>query len=313
MLVTSVVAGALLSAGCASQAGSAAPAGLEKPDITVAAVPALDSAGLYIAQQRGLFAAVGLHVKIVPAISSATVIASQLAGKYDVTAGAYPSYILANALHHANLRILAAASTMAPLTQEIVVPAGSPIENVADLKGKRIGVNVLDNVGTMLISSVLTDNAVNPASVHFVAIPFPLMAAAITAHKVDAAWLPEPFISGAEESIGAQPIADADQGAAQSLPVAGYIVTQTWLRKYPRTAAAFRSAIEKAQAIASTNLSAVQKGMVAFADVPRTTAAILAPAGFPTTTTAGPIQRVADLMQEFGMIELRYPVSEMIR
>src|ERR1039458_8026394 len=80
-----IAVAALLAPACSSGGGTAAPAGLEKTNLTVAAVPALDSAGLYIAQQRGLFAAEGLHVTIVPAISSATVIAAQLAGKYDVT------------------------------------------------------------------------------------------------------------------------------------------------------------------------------------------------------------------------------------
>ena len=42
--------------------GSTAPPGVEKPDLTVATVPTLDNAGLYVAQQRGLFAAEGLHV-----------------------------------------------------------------------------------------------------------------------------------------------------------------------------------------------------------------------------------------------------------
>ena len=39
---------------------------LEKTDIVVNAFPAIDSAGLYIAQDQGLFAAQGLHVTIVP-------------------------------------------------------------------------------------------------------------------------------------------------------------------------------------------------------------------------------------------------------
>ncbi len=63
----------------------------------MAAVPAVNSAGLYIAQQRGLFAAEGLHVSILPATSGKTTINSQLAGQFDVTSGNYVSYILANA------------------------------------------------------------------------------------------------------------------------------------------------------------------------------------------------------------------------
>src|ERR1017187_6954469 len=96
-----IAVAALLAAACSSGGGAAAPAGLGKTNLTGAAGPALGSGRLHIAQQRGLCAAEGLHVTIVPAISSATVIAAQLAGKYDVTAGAYVAYMIADAVQHA--------------------------------------------------------------------------------------------------------------------------------------------------------------------------------------------------------------------
>ena len=50
------------------------------------------------------------------------------------------------------------------------------------------------------------------------------------------------------------------------------MVTASWLKKYPNTAAAFRRALLKAQAIAATDPAAVQQGMEAFAGVPAETA-----------------------------------------
>jgi ABC-type nitrate/sulfonate/bicarbonate transport system substrate-binding protein len=50
--------------------GSATATGVEKPDLTVATVPTLDNAGLYVAQQRGLFAAEGLHVTLASATTA---------------------------------------------------------------------------------------------------------------------------------------------------------------------------------------------------------------------------------------------------
>jgi NitT/TauT family transport system substrate-binding protein len=312
-LVGAVGLAAVIAAACSSGGGSTAPIGLEKTNLTVAAVPALDSAGLYIAEQRGLFAAEGLHVTIVPAISSATVIAAQLAGKYDVTSGAYVSYMIADAVQHANLRVIAAGSNMAPLTQEVMIPAGSQIQTVSGLKGKKIGVNALNNIGTLLVSALLADNGVSPSDVTFVAIPFPAMAAALKAHTVAAAWLPEPFITGAEESIGARSLADVDQGATQSLPVSGYIATQSWLDKYPNTAAAFRRAMLKAQAIANTNLAAVQDGMVAYGGASRTTAQIAAEPTFPLTSNPRLLQRIAQLMEQFGLTQQVFNASSMLR
>ena len=67
----------------------------ELTDITVAALPAADLAGLYIAQDQGLFARQGLHVTIEPIASSQAVIADQLKGQVDVSAGSYIPYIAA--------------------------------------------------------------------------------------------------------------------------------------------------------------------------------------------------------------------------
>ena len=277
--------------------------GLEKTTLKIAAVPAMDSAGLYIAQQRGFFAQEGLHVQILAATSSADVISQQLAGKWDITAGAYPSYIAADENQHANLKVLVAGSTMAPNVQEIVVPAGSKITKMSELSGQTIALNAKNNIGELLVESMLQDNAVPERRVNFDAMPFPAMGPKLAHHQITAAWLPEPFISLYEEKYGVQPLADANQGAAENLPIEGYVATQSWMNKYPHTAEAFRIAMEKAQAIAATNLDAVQHAMTAFAGVPSLAASVLPSPGFPTTTQAGPLQRVITLMVDFSMIK----------
>lgn len=312
-VMSAALAGTLLAAGCAVGQGSTTPPRVEKPDVTVAAVPAVDSVGLYIAQQRGLFAANGLHVKIVPATSSKTVIAGQLAGRYDITDGNYVSYILAEAEQHAKLLILAEGSVMEPHNQVVLVPAGSPIKNVAELKGRSIGVNVLDNIGTLLVSSTLAVYGIAPSQVRFVAIPFPQMAAALKAHTVDAAWLPEPFITATQLQTGANILFDADQGATQNLPIAGYVVTQSWAKKYPRTAAAFRRAIVEGQAIADSNRDAVEHAMAAFTGVSYNVATLIASDSYPLRVDPVRMQRIADLMLRFGLLKHPFNVTPMMR
>ncbi len=303
---------ALLAAGCASSGAATTASGVELHDLTIAAVPAADSAGLYIAVQRGLLAAEGLHVKIVPAISSATVIGKQLAGKYDITSGNYVSYILADARQNADLRVLAAGSIMEPHVQELMIPDNSPIRTVGELRGKDIALNITGGIGQLLVSALLTANDVPTSEVHFVPIPFPKMAAALRDHRVAAAFLPEPFATNAEESVGAEPLADLDAGAVQSLPISGYVVTQSWLRKYPKTAAAFRRALVEAQRIADTDPAAVEKAMIAYSGVSATAAAVMATPDFPLDTDPALIQRVADLMVEFGLMSKPYQVKQMI-
>ena len=302
---------ALLSGGCAGQHVSAPQ--VEKHDLTVAAVPVADSAALYIAAQRGFFRAEGLNVKIVPAVSGATAIAGQLSGKYDVVLGNYVSYILADA-RGGRFRILAPGSAEGPEDSVLLVPPRSPIQSVADLKGKTIGVNALDNIGTLLITSVLAGNAMGVAGdhIHFKAVPFPGMTHALLTDQIDAAWMVEPFVTYAEMT-GAQPLADTDQGTTQNLPIAGYMVTQSWEQKYPGTAAAFRRALREGQAIAATDAPAVYRGLEAFARIPASVADVTALPSYPLTSDPRSLQRVADLMLLYNMVNHSFGVGQMLR
>src|ERR1700761_2431087 len=113
----SVVAVLLLFlAGCTGAPGEGALTAASGPvqDITVAAIPASDLAGLYVAQDQGLFARQGLHVRITKIPSSQAVIAAQLSGHVDISAGSYVPYIAAQAAG-ARVRILAEAARCSPI------------------------------------------------------------------------------------------------------------------------------------------------------------------------------------------------------
>src|SRR5215813_273552 len=79
LLLTTTALVLALAVGCGKPDGQAqAGAGLEKTDLNVAVVPALDSAGFFVALYGGLFKAHGLNVHFTPATSSETVIADQV-------------------------------------------------------------------------------------------------------------------------------------------------------------------------------------------------------------------------------------------
>jgi NitT/TauT family transport system substrate-binding protein len=312
-IATALAVIAALATACSSARGAqTSSSDVELHHLTIAAVPAADSAGLYVAEQDGLFAAQGLHVTIEPAISSETVIGQQLHGKYAITSGNYVSYMLANVKQHANFEILAAGSIMEPQDQELMIPPGSSIRSVSDLRGKTIALNAFNGIGQLLVSATLTANMISPSQVNFTTIQFPDMVKALKEHKVAAAFMPQPFATNAEDSIGAEPLADLDEGAVSELPISGYVVTKSWLQKYPKTAAAFRKALIEAQRIADTNPGAVEKAMVHYSGVSATAAAIMASPQFPLDTDPVLIQRVADLMQEFGLLRQPYDVKSMI-
>ena len=156
-LAVLMIAGtALAVAACGSTASATKSAGPEKKNLTVAAVPGEGAAGLYIAQEKGLFGKQGLHVTIQTVTSSSTVIPAMLHGSVDVASGQYTSYITAAAAGIAKMRILAAGYSLGPHVQEVIVPAHSDIRTLADLKGKTIAVNAPNSETTDLLYTALS-------------------------------------------------------------------------------------------------------------------------------------------------------------
>jgi NitT/TauT family transport system substrate-binding protein len=302
----------LLAAGCAS-GQTATDAGVEKPVLVVGAIQSTTAAGLYLAAQHGFFSAVGLDVKIVPTSGSGPAMTDLLNGTIDVSFGNYVSFIAAQAKGIAQLRILAEGNNATAHEEEIVVPKGSPITSVAGLRGKTVAVNALAGVGTLLVSSVLAENAVPVSSVRFTAIPFPEMDAALTAHRIDAAWIVEPFLTQAEISAGVVAVADTDQGATQNFPVSGYVVTQAWVQRYPRTAAAFTAALNRGQVLADTSRTAVEQALPRYIKISRQAAALVVTGTYPGgLVDKVQMQRVADVMHQFGMLKQPFDVAPMI-
>lgn len=317
----------VLAAGCSSD-GSAS--GVEQQVLNVAAVPVVDSAGFFIALREGLFRAEGLNVHYIPAVSSENTI-DQMAlsepgskTELDIVGGGYPSFVEAQhnwdlgqrpnvsspGILAANLDIFAEGALLAPGTGAIYTMPGSPIRTLADLKGKTVAINAPDNTLYLLGASVLNEHGISPSDVHFATrYNFPLMARALKAGKVDAAFLPEPFATAAEEMYGIVPIADADQGATAQFATVGYAVTKAWAVAHPKTLAAFETALEKGQEIADTNRAVLEETMedqktkpVPFG-VPKEVASVMAIPHFPIGVDVTRLQSEVDLMEQF----LRFP------
>lgn len=304
-----------------SKGGDPAGAAVEQPDLTVAVVPAADSAGFFVALYQGLFTAHGLHVTFQPAVSSATVINAQATGRgsarVDISCGNYVSYLQAqenydegkrstspsDPLVSANLDIFAEGSVMGPNAQGLYVMPGSDIRSLADLRGKVIGVNAPGNILYLLTASVLADNGMKVSAVRFAYYPLPQMAAMLKAGKMAAAVLPEPFASEAEQSMGVRLLTDLDQGATSAFPVQGCAVTRQWAARHPRTLAAFRAAFEQGQQIADNSRAAAERAMESLPaplGVSPVTAAVMALDSYPVgPVDAVRIQRVADVMRQF--------------
>jgi NitT/TauT family transport system substrate-binding protein len=292
-------------AGCSG--GSGAGGALEKRDIVVDAFPAIDSAGLFIAEQEGLFKKEGLNVTIKLAQTSQTAITGQLAGTYDVTSADYVTYVDNVLLNKAPLRIVDESSFLQPDVLTLLVKGGSTVQSVQQLRDKTVSVNAPKDIGTLLVDSLLSDNGVPLSAVKFNNdVAFPAVGDELSKGRVDAAFAPEPFVSLDGMQAGTQILADLDQGGTNDFPIQGVAVTDAWAKANPNTLAAFERAYAQGQELADTDRAAVEAALEKFLGLPALAASLVSLPGFPTGVDSVRLQRLVDAMVRFGLLSKQY-------
>jgi NitT/TauT family transport system substrate-binding protein len=284
--------------------------------ITVGALPVVDDVSAYIAADDGIFKKDGLNVTIKQVVQSTLAIPEMQKGTIDIIGGGnYVTFIKASATEPANppYRILSEAATCASGSFDVLTLPSSGIQTPADLEHKTIAVNLTNNIQTLMIDSVLKSEDVNPALVRFVVIPFPKMVAALKTHRVDAISAVEPFITTAEQEVGAQPILDQCSGPDSNLPLSGYFSTSAWAQQHPEAVHRFQQAMTQAQGIADTDRAQVEKTLLKYvAGLTPVQAATITLEQFPIALDGVQLNRVSDLMQEAGLIRSSVQASSLI-
>jgi len=100
------------------------------------------------------------------------------------------------------------ATVPRPQLEALLVPKGSPIKTVADLKGKRIGFNKGSNVQYFLVK-LLEKNGLKYSDVQPIFLPPPDARAAFEKGAIDAWVIWDPFLAAAQKTLDAQILTDA--------------------------------------------------------------------------------------------------------
>ncbi len=303
------MASLVLLTGCIGGSGGTAIGPPEQTTVTVDAFGAIDTAGLFIAQQDGLFARQGLTVKLRPQFLIQPQVDDLLQGKADIASGDYVTFIENQTGgdpdlggKKPDLRIISESSFLQPNVLELVTTPRSAITSVTALRGKAISVLGPRNVGDILVDSLLQTHGVPVTRVRFPSVPFPAIGDAFKARKMDAAFAPEPFVTLLAEGAGVQELADLDQGAAENFPIQGMVTTGAWARAHPNTVQRFLAAYNQGQAIAATDRAAVERALETFLHLDPVAASLVSLPAFPVGVNPIRLQRTVDAMLQFGML-----------
>jgi NitT/TauT family transport system substrate-binding protein len=288
---------------------------LEKPDLKFSIMTTTDLGPFWLAVQKGYFREEGFTFDPVTDVRHAESGAQSVAmledDTVDVAYATYPPFIAMQS-RGKNVKLIAAASLAGPGSCMVVAMPNSKINSVADMAGARVAITAPNTVSQLMVQSALKASGVDYQTIQWVTVPFEGMEGKLAIGEIDAAFMVEPFLSQAQNNIGAVSVFDTAVGRTSNLATAGFGANSEFVSKYPRTAAAFQRVMQRATEVANEDRANVTPALVQFAHLDTSTAKLPSLLTFQSSLNAVELQRVADLMVDFGMIGTPIDVSRMI-
>jgi NitT/TauT family transport system substrate-binding protein len=323
-------AGVLL-AGCGALGGtSTSLSGSNSSTITVAAMPGIGNAPLFIAAKDGLFSQHGLTVTIRKYTSLAQEIDDLNSGQVDIAAGDYTGFFnlfnlpgKQNQQKEQDLRVVADGYDAVPGVMEVLTRPGK-IKSPADLEGLTVATPQAQaitlpkngsptqpyNIETLATQSVLRNDGASTSSITWDPMPAGQEVSALRNGTVGAILVTEPYIFQAESQLGAVALLDSCSGVTSGIPLLGYFTTSAYAAAHPATAQAFRAALLQAQGNAAVR-GPVQSALTSTADISSSDAPLITLGTYPSFFSVGQVQRVANLMYDAGMLTTNLSVASL--
>ncbi len=195
--------GIATAAAIRSASGSAAPSGATA-QVRVGYVPVLVYSPLFIAIEKGYFAAQGINAVATPFTGGADILAQNASGNLEVGLGGLGAAALNAFGRGLDLRIVSSQHAESPpLATPLVVAKArfddGTYKSVAALKGKRVAINAKGTGTEYWLQAALAKNGLAMSDIQLSALAFDQVAPALAGGALDAAMLGEPLVTLAEQ------------------------------------------------------------------------------------------------------------------
>ncbi len=305
-----MAAAAILALSACTDSGSptAAPTDAEGAgeltNVRVAALPIAETGALWGAIDAGIFEEHGIEVEIVPAQGGAQAIPALLSGDIQFAIGQPFGPFRADGQ---DLGVVIIGNYADSLEEgkdvnAVVSLADSGITGPADLAGKRVSVNSLGAAGDVTIMKAVEDAGGDPATIEFVEVGFPDAQAQLEAGNIDAAWVPDPFMSRIVDG-GGNLVVHPYQATIPGLSLLTNITTQELIDSDPELVSDFAAAMTEALDWATANEDAVRAAISTNMEIPEEAAAGITLPTFTSEITVSDLEELAALAVEFGVLD----------
>ncbi|WP_105035061.1 ABC transporter substrate-binding protein [Cryobacterium aureum] len=311
-LIGLAAASVLALSACSAGADSTAPAGSDAlTPVTVGVIPIADTAPLYLGLDQGFFKDEGLDLTIETATGGAAIVPAVVSGDYQFGFSNLVSLMVANDKGLPLKVVNSAVASTGDVTSDfgaVIVKGDSPVETLADLDGKTVSGNSLNNIVDTVMRASIDRLGGDSSSISFVEIPFPDASAAVENGQVDAAFVVEPFVTAAIES-GQRVISYGYADFDVNLDVAAYFSSAATVEGDPELVTKFQSAMKKSLEYAEANPDAVRAIIATYTKTPPEVLAKIVLPKFPTEFNVDAVTALGEAALKYGVVETAPDVS----
>lgn len=286
----------------------------ELTTVDVGVIASTDVAPLYLGVEQGFFEEEGLELNITQAQGGAAIVPSVVSGEMEFGFSNVTSLIVARS-QGLPLQIIANANNSTGVQGEdfadVLVRQDSDIQDAADLEGRTVGVNTLNNISDTTIRAAIEAQGGNADDVDFVEVPLPDMPAALERGEVDAIGAIEPFRTIAMQD-GARSAVSNYAFPIDNLTVAVYFTTEDVMAQEPEMVESFQAAIERSLEYAQENPDEVRSILPTYTQLDEELIDQLVLPAYPTEVNRESVQELADLALEHGLIEEQPDLDQLL-
>ena len=301
----------IASAALLPLAATAQPARAQTTPLRVGVVATDTYAQANFAVQVGIFQQNGLAVDVTVLANAGTVAAAVANGALDIGCGSVGQIAAAreNGIPFYLIAPGALFNAKAP-PAELRVATSSTLQTARDLNGKNVGIDNLRGLPQISVDTWVAKNGGDAASLKYLEIPFPAMAAALQAGRVDAAVIAEPALTAARGST--RLLANTLEAIAPSFFISVWFATKPWLSQNVALAHRFAAAIGQSALWANSHHAQSAPMLVALTKVSPEVAATMNRAYFGTRLQASLLDPILTVSQRAGVTKTTVPGSSLI-
>jgi NitT/TauT family transport system substrate-binding protein len=288
----------------------------ELRQVRVAALPITETAALWGGIKAGIFSKHGLQVEVLPAQGGAQAIPALINGDINFAVGQPFGPFRADLQNLGVVIVGNYASSYADGDDinAVVASKASGITRPAQLAGRKVAVNSLGAAGDVTIMAAVEKDGGDPSKIKFVEVAFPDAPAQLEAGNIDAAWVPEPFVSqlrGRGDKVVVEPYQATIPGLATLTTITSAKLRESDSALVADFSAAMKETLQWAQDPA--NEKAVRQAIKDNLELPEAVADSVRLPRFGWEVDRASLTSLAELAQKYGVLDKQPDFNRLIQ